>query len=87
MPRDNAKFLQLLEFATGILSSNGKFTEAKMCAKEMRDFYMKLPPSFDDMMNGLRNIFSFMSHLNHVFMETHLPELLENISPHIYSCV
>ena len=87
MPRDNAKFLQLLEFATGILSNIGKFTEAKMCAQEMRDFDKKLSPSSDDTMNGLRNTFSFMSHLNLELMETHLLVLLENRWPHIYSCV
>ena len=87
MPRDNATFLELLECATGILSSIGKVTEAKMCAKEMRDFDMKLPPSSGDTMNRLRNTFSFLSDLNHVGMETHLQELLENKWPHIYSCV
>ena len=86
-PGSDPKLLQLLEFATTILSSTGKFKEAKMCAKEMRDLFMKLPPSSDDMVNGLRNSFSFMSHLNHVYVETYLLELLENRWPHIYSCV
>ena len=86
-PGGDPQLLHLLEFATTILSSTGKFKEAKMCAKEMRDFYMKLPPSSDDMVNGLRNSFSFMSHLNHVYMETYLLKLLENRWPHIYSCV
>ena len=87
IPWDNPKFLQLLEFAIIILSSTGKFEEAKMCAKETRDICMKLPLWSNVMMKGPGNCCSFMSHLNYVFTETHLFELLENRWPHIYSCV
>ena len=87
IPWENPKFLQLLEFAIIILSSTGKFEEAKMCAKETRDIYMKIPLSSNDMMKGPGNFCSFMSHLNYLFTETHLLEVLENRWPHIYSCV
>ena len=48
---------------------------------------MKLPPSSDDMMRGLRNSSSLMCQSNHVVMETSLLEHLEIRWPHIYSCV
>ena len=59
-PGDDPKLLPLLELANVVLSKHGKFEEAKICAKEMRDIYVKLPPSSDDMMRGLRNSLSFM---------------------------
>ena len=58
-----------------------------MCAKEMRDIYMKLPPSSDDMTRGLRNSSSLMCQSNHVVMETSLLEHLEIRWPHIYIVV
>ena len=79
--------LQLLELANFTLFSNGKFKEAKICAKEMRDIYVRLPSSSDEMMIGMRNHYSFLSQLNHVAMETFLLEQLEKTWPHIYSCV
>ena len=86
-PWDDPKLLQLLELANFTLFSNGKFKEAKICAKEMRDIYVKLPSSSDEIMIGMRNHCSFLSQLNHVAMETFLLEQLENRWPHIYSCV
>ena len=86
-PGDDPKLLHLLELANAALSSNGKFKEAKICAKEMRDIYVKLPPSSDDMMRGLRNSLSFMCQSNHAVTETSLLEHLEIKWPHIYSCV
>ena len=86
-PGDDPKLLHLLELANAALSSNGKFKEAKICAKEMRDIYVKLPPSSDDMMRGLRNSLSFMCQSNHAVTETSLLEQLEIKWPHIYSCV
>ncbi|CAH3188890.1 unnamed protein product [Porites lobata] len=86
-PWDHPMFLQVLECAIFMFSSTGKFKEAEICAKEMRDINMKLPPSSDDMMMGLRNHFSLMCQTNHVVMETYLLERLENRWPHIYSCI
>ena len=86
-PRDDPKLLQLLELANFTLFSNGKFKEAKICAKEMRDIYVKLPSSSAEIMIGMRNHCSFLSQLNHVAMETFLLEQLEKTWPHIYSCV
>ena len=86
-PRDNPKLLQLLELANFTLFSNGRFKEAKICAKEMRDIYVKLPSSSDEIMIGMRDHCSFLSQLNHVATETFLLEQLENRWPHIYSCV
>ena len=86
-PRDDPKLVPLLELANIVLSKHGKFEEAKICAKEMRDIYMKLPPSSDDMMRGLRNSLSFMCQSNNVLAETNLLEHLDIRWPHIYSCV
>ena len=86
-PGGDPKLLHLLELANIVLSKHGKFEEAKICAKEMRDIYVKLPPSSDDMMRGLRNSFSFMCQSNNVFTETNLLEHLDIRWPHIYSCV
>ena len=86
-PGDDPKLLHLLELANIVLSKHGKFEEAKICAKEMRDIYVKLPPSSDDMMRGLRNSFSLMCQSNHVLTETGLLEHLDIRWPHIYSCV
>ena len=86
-PGDDPKLLHLLELANIVLSKYGKFEEAKICAKEMRDIYVKLPPSSDDMMRGLRNSFSLMCQSDHVLTETNLLEHLEIRWPHIYSCV
>ena len=86
-PGDDPRLLQLLEFANITLSNTGKFEEAKICAKEMRDIYVKLLPSSDDMMRGLRNLLNLMCQSNHVVMETRLLDCLENRWPHIYSCV
>ena len=86
-PWDHPTFLQVLEYAIFMLSNTGKFKEAEMCAKEMRDINMKLPPSSDDRMKGLRNYFSLMCQSNHIDMETFLLERLENRWPHIYSCI
>ena len=86
-PGDDPKLLLLLEMANVTLSNNGKFKEAKMCAKEMRDIYMKLPPSSDDVVMGLRKFSSFMCQSNHIAMEAGSLENLENRWPHIYSCV
>ena len=74
-------------FVNITLSNTGKFEEAKICAKEMRDIYVKLPPSSDDMMRGLRNSSSLMCQSNHVVMETSLLEHLEIRWPHIYIVV
>ncbi|XP_073242021.1 uncharacterized protein [Porites lutea] len=86
-PGDDPQLLHLLELANVTLSNNGKFKEAKMCAKEMRDIYMKLPPSSDDVVMGLRKFSNFRCQSNHVAMETGSLENLENRWPHIYSCV
>ena len=86
-PGDDPKLLHLLELANAMLSYNGKFKEAKICAKEMRDIYVKLPPSSDDMIRGLRNSLSLMCQSSHVVMETRLLDFLENRWPHIYTCV
>ena len=86
-PGDDPKLLHLLELANIVLSKYGKFEEAKICAKEMRDIYVKLHPSSDDMIRGLRNSLSLMCQSNHVFTETKLLEHLEIRWPHIYSCV
>ena len=86
-PGDDPQLLHLLELANVTLSNNGKFKEAKMCAKEMRDIYMKLPPSSDDMMRGLRNSSRLMCQSNHVVMETSFQEHLEIRWPHIYIVV
>ena len=87
LPRDDPKLLQLLELANFTLFSYGKFKEAKICAKEMRDIYVKLPSSSDEIIIGMRNHCNFLSRLNHVATETFLLEQLENRWPHIYSCV
>ena len=86
-PGDDPKLLPLLELANIVLSKHGKFEEAKICAKEMRGIYVKLSPSSDDMMRGLRNSLSFMCQSNNVLTETHLLEHLDIRWPHIYSCV
>ena len=86
-PGDDPKLLPLLELANIVLSKHGKLEEAKQCAKEMRDIYVKLPPSSDDMMRGLRNSLSFMCQSNNVLAETNLLEHLDIRWPHIYSCV
>ena len=86
-PGDDPQLLHLLELANVTLSDNGKFKEAKMCAKEMRDIYMKLPPSSDDVVMGLRKFSSYRCQSNHKAMETGSLENLENRWPHIYSCV
>ena len=86
-PGDDPQLLHLLELANVTLSDNGKFKEAKMCAKEMRDIYMKLPPSSDDVVMGLRKFSSYRCQSNHIAMETGSLENLENRWPHIYSCV
>ena len=86
-PGDDPQLLHLLELANITLSNIGKFKEAKMCAKEMRDIYMKLPPSSDDVVMGLRKFSSFMCQSNHIAMEAGSLENLENRWPHIYSCV
>ena len=86
-PGDDPQLLHLLELANITLSNIGKFKEAKMCAKEMRDIYMKMPPSSDDVVRGLRTSCTLMCQSNHIAMETDSLENLENRWPHIYSCV
>ena len=86
-PGDDPQLLHLLELANITLSNRGKFKEAKMCAKEMRDIYMKIPPSSDDVVRGMRTSCTLMCQSNHIAMETDSLENLENRWPHIYSCV
>ena len=86
-PGDDPQLLHLLELANITLSNIGKFKEAKMCAKEMRDIYMKIPPSSDDVVRGLRTSCTLMCQSNCIAMETDSLENLENRWPHIYSCV
>ena len=83
---DDPKLLQMLQSASVILYDSGNVKESKMCAKEMRDISMMLPPWSDDMGYGIHASLSHFCESNHEDLKDILLESLEYRCPHIHSC-